>query len=375
MSTPVSTRLVAINVGAGDAFFLERGGFTALVDGGLAKGFPNVFRRAAGTDSVDVLVCTHNDADHANGVLAFLNSGYKAKECWLPGTWIEPLKYLTDEADDGLLRELLVEPENGDKPLPERVSRKGDVIKTATLEASLDRAAEQDPLLDGQLGNVPPGIVILGRHAVVAIGTQGGIWLDAVRIREIALAATRRQIPIKWFDVDASPGFPPRGALSVINATEVSQIKRSSLSRRDVVRLTQVNRDSLVLYSAPDSGAPGVLFCADSGFGFSASLPADPGMIVTAPHHGSADPENINVYSRLAKQYPEQVGTWTWVRSDKATRPGGSRPCHQYLEQRRRFCTYCRGTTSTGQDISLCGGDSLQWSASPGVVECHCSRP
>ena len=357
MNTPVSTRFIAINVGLGDAFFLERSGYTALVDGGRAKGFPVVFRRAVGMERVDVLVCTHNDADHANGVLAFLNSGYEVKECWLPGSWIEPLKHLIDDADDGLLRELLFEPEHGDKPLPERVPREGDVLKTADLEVSLDRAAEQDPILDGQLCNVATGIVVLRRHAVVAMGRQVGILLDAARIREIALAATRRQIPIKWFDIDVVPGFPPSGRLSVVNATEVSQIKRSALSRRDVVRLTQVNRDSLVLYSAPDSDAPGVLFCADSGFGFSASVPGDTGMIVTAPHHGSADAENANVYSRLAGQYPKEVGTWTWVRSDKGTRPGDSRPCNLVPYARSSvLCTCCRGTTSAGQDILFCGG-------------------
>ena len=92
--TKVAPRFVAINVGTGDAFFLERGGFASLIDGGLAQGFPRLFSCATGRHDVDVLVCTHNDADHANGVLEFLNAGFCARECWLPASWLEALKRL-----------------------------------------------------------------------------------------------------------------------------------------------------------------------------------------------------------------------------------------------------------------------------------------
>jgi beta-lactamase superfamily II metal-dependent hydrolase len=40
---------------------------------------------------VDIVVCTHNDADHANGILGFLEAGLRCKEVWLPGRWLSTL--------------------------------------------------------------------------------------------------------------------------------------------------------------------------------------------------------------------------------------------------------------------------------------------
>ncbi len=40
---------------------------------------------------MNVLVCTHNDADHANGILGLLEAGLKCGEVWLPGRWLSAL--------------------------------------------------------------------------------------------------------------------------------------------------------------------------------------------------------------------------------------------------------------------------------------------
>ena len=63
-----------------------------LLDGGKSvKGIAAVFKEHTKTNGVDILVCTHNDADHANGVLGFLQAGLLAKELWLPGRWLDSL--------------------------------------------------------------------------------------------------------------------------------------------------------------------------------------------------------------------------------------------------------------------------------------------
>lgn len=48
-----------------------------------------------------MIVCTHNDKDHANGVLEFLDAGCSAGECWLPATWIGVLRRLLNPTDSG----------------------------------------------------------------------------------------------------------------------------------------------------------------------------------------------------------------------------------------------------------------------------------
>ena len=66
-------KFISIGVRQGDAFYLERGGKKLLVDGGRSRrGFAEQFERTVGATSVDVLVCTHADADHVNGLIGFL---------------------------------------------------------------------------------------------------------------------------------------------------------------------------------------------------------------------------------------------------------------------------------------------------------------
>jgi len=59
---------IAIAVGQGDAFFLQKGDYSVLVDGGRAEqGYPNQFQRVTTQNGVTIIACTHNDADHALG--------------------------------------------------------------------------------------------------------------------------------------------------------------------------------------------------------------------------------------------------------------------------------------------------------------------
>ena len=64
-------KFISIGVNQGDTFYLERGDKKILVDGGRSTlGFPLQFERTTGTKEVDVIVCTHADADHINGLIA-----------------------------------------------------------------------------------------------------------------------------------------------------------------------------------------------------------------------------------------------------------------------------------------------------------------
>src|SRR6266511_1241687 len=86
------SRLIAVPVGQGDAFYLERNGWSVLVDGGRSRsGFASAFQTATRADGASVVVCTHNDADHANGILGFLEAGFRCGEVWLPGHWLGAL--------------------------------------------------------------------------------------------------------------------------------------------------------------------------------------------------------------------------------------------------------------------------------------------
>ncbi|MBT9260219.1 MAG: hypothetical protein KM310_10810, partial [Clostridiales bacterium] len=60
-----TARFIAIPVGQGDAFYLKTSFGSVLVDGGRAiSGFADLFTRTTGAKRVDIMICTHNDADH-----------------------------------------------------------------------------------------------------------------------------------------------------------------------------------------------------------------------------------------------------------------------------------------------------------------------
>ena len=72
---------VALPVGQGDAFFLRRAEFTALIDGGKSRySFSELFGKTLGLGHVNVLVCTHNDDDHAKGIIGFLEGALACDE-------------------------------------------------------------------------------------------------------------------------------------------------------------------------------------------------------------------------------------------------------------------------------------------------------
>lgn len=97
--------LVALAV-HGDAFVHRRANGTILVDGGGSSTLlaAQLVKLAPKLDRIDVVVCTHADLDHANGLRTILTSWRAASttpvtigEFWLPGRWLEVAKAgLTD---------------------------------------------------------------------------------------------------------------------------------------------------------------------------------------------------------------------------------------------------------------------------------------
>ena len=139
-----SDRFIALNVGSGDAFYLERrderGEFSCLVDGGLRKNFAQRFQEVTECEQVDVVVCTHNDIDHTNGLIDFFNKGGKAKECWLPATWMQPLQIMLE--DPQLALEQLLRADQGEQIPETEVRRAGEEVSAKQLKRSLEEKAD-----------------------------------------------------------------------------------------------------------------------------------------------------------------------------------------------------------------------------------------
>lgn len=397
------SRFIAIPVTQGDSFYLERGGFSVLIDGGRnhAK-FPSMFQRITKRDGVNVIVCTHNDADHANGILGYLEAGLGCEEVWLPGRWLsvlpdvlrpfdEVVKQLADDVAETDTSTHVEEPQSSLSPLEayaERMHRGRIEDSTAEEMLSAERdgwpeqcaqmleQAEPWEALSCCLGSWhPDDRPIWLCHHYRMLGPAGDqlLWsaIDAAdRIRAIATAAFHRGIPVRWFEFGT--GAPSGGTrmLQPINGRAVAKVYPRVAPLLEYLALTVSNKESLVFWSPAAEGYPGVLFTADSDL-TSVSLPSSlDNAIVTAPHHGSE--KNANAYSAVASTAQNNAQSITWVRSDGRYR---SRPGSTYLRlSSRRLCTLCRhaqASVTAKQAVHLYsrGGTWVRHRASQG---CSC---
>ncbi len=252
-------RFIAIPVGQGDAFYVEREGFSMLIDGGRSRtAFPSMFQEVTKRDGVNVVVCTHNDADHANGILGLLEAGLKCGEVWLPGRWLSALP--------DLLRpfvEVFVE-------LADNVAETGSWSNMENLQSSvapieayaermyppvaeapgtedglsvaengwpesylqmLERAEPWGLLPHWPESWDPVGWRCLWWHGYYRWLGPAGIRLlwsaieAAGQIRAIATAAFHRGIPVRWFEFDTATPSGGVPALQAINAHPVARVR------------------------------------------------------------------------------------------------------------------------------------------------------
>ena len=91
----MSTRFTALTIREGDAFLLEDNGRKCLFDSGVDDLIVRILNRKR-IDNLDLAICSHNDADHANGFIELLESNIRIKEIWLPYWWASILQYAKD---------------------------------------------------------------------------------------------------------------------------------------------------------------------------------------------------------------------------------------------------------------------------------------
>jgi hypothetical protein len=93
---------------AGDAHLLRTQAFTLLVDGGYGSGtLVGALSTPCHPNMINVVICTHNDRDHAGGLTRLLdrNDAPKIGEFWLPGSWSSQIEALVRDPN-GFINEL-----------------------------------------------------------------------------------------------------------------------------------------------------------------------------------------------------------------------------------------------------------------------------
>lgn len=93
------TKFTALTVREGDAFLLEDNGWKCLFDSGRDETIVDLLNYK-GIDKLDLAICSHNDADHACGFIALLQSKIQIDEIWLPSLWLSILQYVQNHGID-----------------------------------------------------------------------------------------------------------------------------------------------------------------------------------------------------------------------------------------------------------------------------------
>lgn len=361
-------KFIAIPVGQGDAFYLERKDVSILVDGGRGvAGFPGNFNIHTGRDHANILVCTHNDADHANGILGFLKGGLGCDEIWLPGIWSSKLyeilgsfddvynklfwevKDLLDSRSDDALLDIKTLEDYSDR-LDDLNSNQDDYQRPEPINSSsgwtktcVSKIEKAEPWERWSSADPWPFF-----HCVKEVNLPGAgrhLWWSAIvaahQIREIAIEAFHRGVKVRWFEYNTNnPGGGKPNILVPVNSREQKDFLSFSGTLLNCLALTVSNKESLVFLSPSSEQSPGVLFTADSDLNSVKLISTHlRGALVTAPHHGSEANRNAyTVVNTAAEDYSQKL---RWVRSDGRYR---NRPGATYLgiPSGQRLCTICR---------------------------------
>lgn len=377
------SKFIALPVGQGDAFYLERSDNRTLVDGGKSKSaISGLVSNVAGTSHLDVVVCTHNDDDHANGIIGLLeNWNGTIHEVWVPGSWSYRIKDLLAKPGDffvELARDVgKVDEQRTSLDALFRDARQAAHGGTDNDEFDLASSFENDSEAEATLWspwNPSLGVIFLYEppHVLLARSASPRVRLllaaidAAFKIRQIITLAYRRGCRIRFFDfgTKVSGGIP--GVLEPVNAEELKSLRSVRMSALLYLSLSVANRESLV-FSAPESDAePAVLFTADSDLNFALPATAPSRVpIITSPHHGSD--ANQNAYSAVANWLGNTVVP-EWIRSDCKT---SKRPGQNFKNQAQKTCTLCNCGTHPQQAVILqdTGGT---WALGNVVRRCSC---
>ncbi len=395
----------ALNV-SGDAFLLMTRSARVLVDGGRSTA--RLVTALDGVDTLDAVICTHNDADHAGGLVSLL--GYpkapKVAEVWLPGRWADQLEDLLLHPET-FARELIDEIEEVwrdfgarmlDWPPPDDDADDSESTERAEVEFDdllLDHALPPDVATepDGARGELteawtnrlaqalktaatPPTALTVPPVDATEAATRSPrdvarlravvqASIDAAnRIQAIALSALTHGVRIRWFDFETfDKGAAPSGGwpwLVPVNACELIRLPtRPPVNRLAYLTLTKVNRECLVFQVVEGPKIPGVLFCGDSPLeGGRRKVwpglphPATRGHLVTAPHHGRAS--NAGAYAIVNRWLFGARGRTFWVKSGSS-----SPPCPELRAQPWRLCTGC--TARPGANAPLGATPDYWW--------------
>lgn len=333
------TKFTALEVGKGDAFLLQNQGWNCLFDAGQYSNIIKILKDK-GIHRLHLAICSHNDVDHAKGLIELLKDGSIAiDEIWLPGYFANIIQFVTEHLIDCEEIEFIAR-----YKYPDELNYQTD---GRDVEFNHSKNENNDKINELLFGNDPLTVPIDNlnddcykrlRYCLDCLLCYKShqksfphIFKRLERIMEIAILAYKKNCKIRWFE-------PIKGCaknsidygLKALNSKEIIRVKKliNLHAFAFAIHLSVVNIYSLV-YEYWNDNLPIVRFSADSDCECQ-SAPYNNHIIVTAPHHGSDN--NRKVFNAINNN------NVIWVRSDCKTK---KRPCDVFKNLKNKYCLAC----------------------------------
>jgi hypothetical protein len=335
-----------------------------VIDGGNnKKTISSMVKEVINEESIEVLVCTHYDADHINGVIGLIESDINIKEIWLPSVFGSLVSSLFLHSDYTFLETSVS---------IKQIKNKEEFMKD--IKSGNEEFRYKENLLNDIDNQELSSNFERERYGETAsMRKEYRRWIFSKfpwRIKILLDAIAERKSPsvIRWFEYCHMSTFTKieQQPLIGLNCIEVDVFQLMKSYDEILLTLTIINKMSLV-FLFEQNVCPNVLFTSDSDFGFRCmkSLKLKKHSIVTAPHHGAE--VNQKVYSLI------DGDSLIYVRSDSYSK---LRPCTAYIELPIKYCTICNTSPlKPKQKVSL-GYDSVNgnWKKEPSIRDCECNK-
>lgn len=345
----------ALPVKCGDSFYLECEGKTILVDGGKNKlDILKILKKEKIQNHIDLLVCTHYDADHINGIIEILQSNnFSFNEIWLPEIFGSIIYTLANSTWEVL--NYLRHADNIDFNL-ERISYDAVEVTEGNIDDSYELIDNENLSYLNEFHSFEfnhlffHGYKNVNEHYFKMIINLG-------KISNLIHYSINSGAYIRWFSFQNNINCKSYGFdMYSINGLQTKITKFTPDVFLKALYLTTINKESLV-YLFKKENFPNILFTADSDLSSCKTFSLKDYSIITAPHHGSG--ENDIAYAKITGK------KLVFVRSDNSQI---KRPGLGYLGQSLRYCTICRNL-GPKQTVTL---ELINGTFSTTAMECKC---
>lgn len=372
-------KFTALPVKKGDSFLLEISRKKILVDTGEDKNECRDFILKKKIDKLDLVIITHYDIDHVNGLINLLKSQIKITEIWLPENFGRINKTLKQK-DNNILKRMFEDKNKSREYNKESIIhviskdiRNNKIISEIANESNkfvlyqmIYLGKKYENCYEKWIGKKDDDIIRFTQPELDILI----IFIKSNLIRKISeiVQECRMKANIRWLKYTGeykNEKINKNINIYGLNCKENKNIKEYYNDLETILQLTTINRESLV-FKYQYGKKPNILFSSDSGFEFvieNKTINLNDNSLVTAAHHGSGDELNVKTYNLVKGE------NLIYIRSDNVNQ---YRPCCEYIKLKKKYCTVCNSPPNIKKKEIILKYKLRRWDTKN--KECTCRR-